>query len=88
MSKTYEMLDQNKLFSICMELNERQLTERERERKGKMIKRKRTLRQLDRSDFSDSRGDSKLFNHEDATNIQMRGEGNHEKKGERNEGDK
>lgn len=43
------------------------------------------MRQLDRSDFSDSRGDSKLFNHEDATNIQMRGEENHAKMGERNE---
>lgn len=55
----------------------------ERERKGKMIKRKRTLRQLDRSDFSDSRGDSKLFNHEDATNIQMRGEGIREERGKK-----
>lgn len=41
-----------------------------------LCKEERTSRQLDRSDFSDSRGDSKLFNHEDATNIQMRGEGN------------
>lgn len=44
------------------------------ERRGREKKVERE-RQLDRSDFSDSRGDSKLFNHEDATNIQMRGEG-------------
>lgn len=44
------------------------------ERRGREKKVERE-RQLDRSDFSDSRGDSKLFNHEDETNIQMRGEG-------------